>query len=110
MLRRVLTKSEASLLLFLETQLVDYRGDVASAHMNAEDFVIAKRWSAEGFVSFRRKKMAEIRIRKTRDLQRRTHTVRFSPEAWECAHRLRRERAERYAETLSEGHSCGKSA
>lgn len=96
----VLNRTEQSLLLFLETQLVDHRGDVAGIHMNKEDFDIAKQWSKEGFVSFVRKKMS--RIRQTVGPESRTHEVRFSARAWDIVHRLRRERAERHCQTLND--------
>ncbi len=47
-------KYERSLLLFLETCVVDQSGRVNTAHMNAEDMAIAKRWDEEGFVRFKR--------------------------------------------------------
>lgn len=83
-----LTKDEKSLLLFLETRQVDYGGRVNLQHMNDEDMEIAERWNKEGFIGFGR-----IVIRNHNSDG--THWCRLSKEAFEVAHELRKERAER---------------
>lgn len=89
-------KDERSLLLFLETRLVDYQGRVASVHMNAEDFEIVKKWVAEGLISFGRLTFDVVEASKGKPLTlRHTHWVRFSETAWELAHIERKARSER---------------
>ena len=89
-----LPRVEISLLLYLECRLVDYRGLVDSSHMNADDFEIAKRWADSQFVILRRRPFKEIH-------NHCTHTVQFSADAWDIAHKARRLRAERYTQTLT---------
>ena len=48
------TRNEKNLLLYFETQAVDYGGTLESVRMNADDFAIAKRWNEAGFVHFGR--------------------------------------------------------
>jgi hypothetical protein len=49
-----LTRAEMSLLLYLETQAVDYGGRLEGARMNADDLATAKRWNKRGYVLFGR--------------------------------------------------------
>lgn len=92
-----MTRAERSLLLFLECRLVDYRGGVATVHMNKEDFEIASRWDKEGFIGFKRQRMSDIeQSRKSSGhMKTITHVVTFSEEAWKLAHQERRNRYER---------------
>ena len=91
-----MNRIEQSLLLYLETCAVDHGGKVESVRMNEEDHAIARRWTVEGFIIFRRIKFKEIR-------GTRTHTAALSEPAWEAAHRLRRERVARMAGAALEG-------
>jgi hypothetical protein len=83
-----MTRDERSLLLFLETCAVDYGGKVDARHMNDDDFNIAKQWNAEGFIEFGRIKFHDI-------VEKKTHWVTLSIDAWTLAHTERKERAER---------------
>ncbi len=83
-----MTRDEKSLLLFLETQAVDYAGKVASEHMNAADFVTARAWNAAGFLQFGRIPAGGLG-------DDRTYWVILSDAAWEEAAKERRERAGR---------------
>lgn len=83
-----LTKDQKSLLLFLETQVVDHGGKIYSPSMNALDRMCARRWATDGFIEFGR-----IPVRKI--TSHRCHWARLSDAAWEIVHQLRRERAER---------------
>jgi hypothetical protein len=95
-----MTKDERSLLLYLETRMVDYDGIIDPRMMNEPDFEIAKRWDREGFIKFGRLKMREIKFldEKFRNAKTRTHAVRFTTKAWEAAHRERRARSARMIE------------
>ncbi len=92
-----MTRAERSLLLFLECRLVDYRGGVATVHMNKEDFGIASRWTDEGFINFKCQPWSDVeRSRKMLgSFKMITHTVTFSEEAWNLAHQERKNRYER---------------
>lgn len=87
------TKKDKSLLVFFETCMVDYGGRVQGCRMNADDHAIADRMVAEGLITFRRLPFAYIETqRKTYELL--THIVELSDEAWQLAHRFRRNRAD----------------
>jgi hypothetical protein len=96
-----MTKEERSLLLFLETQLVDHAGRVNVDHINDNDFRIAERWTEEGFITFKRRPLKEIQkeSKKIAHLwtrtSRPTRVCRFSDEAWRLAHEERKARAAR---------------
>ncbi len=83
-----LEKTEASLLLYLETCAVDLSGRVHMDRMNAEDMAIIDRWLASGFVTFGRIRMAHHN-------KQGTHWVRLSEEAAVTAAFERRARARR---------------
>jgi hypothetical protein len=85
---KTMTKDERSLLLFLETRAVDHAGRVDTRHMNSDDFEIAKRWDAEGFVNFGR-----IAFEHCND--RGSHWCKLSPEAHQLCGEERAARAER---------------
>lgn len=86
------TKDERSLLLYLETRAVDHGGRVADANINAEDLAIAERWNAQGYVNFGRVAWEDVTAGRVTGS---AHWCLLSPEAFEDAHRLRRERAAR---------------
>lgn len=91
-----MNRIKESLLLYLETRIVDYRGFVDPRYMNAEDFEIARRWNDKGFIVFRRipfKKIEQLRMQKSLDHS--TSYVKFSKVAWNIAHRLRKVRGMR---------------
>ena len=86
------TQDEGSLLLYLETRAVDHDCRIDHRHLNDDDRVILKRWVETGIVEYGR-------VASQRDpfgnVQPAQNYVRLSEEAWELAHRLRRERADR---------------
>src|SRR6266852_5007231 len=86
-----MSKDELSLLLFLETRAVDHGGKVQTAHMNAGDFEIAKKWNKKGFILFGRVRHRDI-------TQGGSHWCQLSEAAWEAAHAERKTRAARSAE------------
>lgn len=93
-----LTKLQKSLLIYLETCAVDTGGLVIGARMNKEDFQIVEIWKNEGFLNFGRIAMA--------DIQKDTYTphdhwVELSEKAWQMAHQLRIERADRKSNSVS---------
>lgn len=92
-----LSKNEMSLLLYFETQAVDYGGTLESVRMNADDFAIAKRWSESGFVRFGRIAFHDI---KRHNGIARDHWCVLSEEAWVAAHAERRARNARVEATL----------
>jgi hypothetical protein len=85
-----MTKEEKSLLLFLETQAVDYWGKVDIRHMNEDDMNIAERWNKEGFVKFGRICYKDI---KPAGVKVSTHWVNLSDKAWRAAGDERKARA-----------------
>ena len=87
---RILTGDEISLLLFFETCLVDQSGNVGIRHMNVEDSGIAKRWTEEGFVDFKRRPMKDINGSTS------THKIWFSEDALDTVYHYRKERAKRH--------------
>ena len=93
------TNTEKSLLLYFETQAVDYGGKLQSVLMNADDFAIAKRWTEAGFVQFGR--IAFHDIKKNAGAAR-DHWCALSDEAWKLAHAERRARCERVMAKISE--------
>ena len=93
------TNTEKSLLLYFETQAVDYGGKLESVRMNADDFAIAKRWNEAGFVQFGR--IAFHDIKKNAGVAR-DHWCVLSDEAWKLAHAERRARCERVMAKISE--------
>jgi len=80
-----MTKDQISLLLFLETQIVDKSGRVDGECMNDEDRLQAKKWNDEEFISFGR--ITSENCKPSGSLW-----VTFSDRAWEIAHQERRKR------------------
>lgn len=91
------TRNEKNLLLYFETQAVDYGGTLESVRMNADDFAIAKRWNDAAFVRFGR--IASHDIKKHGGVTRDYWCV-LSEDAWKLAHAERRDRCERLMTTL----------
>lgn len=92
-----LTREEKSLLLFLETQAVDYGGLVNIAYMNDSDAEILERWTKEEFVQSGRV-CAESIQRINNPLgraSRKTMWVKLTTLAFSLAHKERKERAQR---------------
>lgn len=87
-----MTRDEISLLLFFETCAVDYGGLVRESAMNDGDRAIAKAWSESGYAKYERVSSAYL---ESGGLKSRNHVVTLSDKAFEDAHRLRRERADR---------------
>jgi len=92
------TNDEMGLLLFFETQAVDYGGTLESARMNSDDFAIARRWHEAGFVQFGRIAFKDI---KHRSGIARDHWVVLSEDAWRLAHAERRARCDRLVAKLT---------
>ena len=91
------TRDEKNLLLYFETQAVDYGGTLESMPLNADEFAIVKRWNEAGFVHFGRIAFHDI---KRHNGVARDHWVVLSEEAWTLAHAERRARCERVMATL----------
>jgi len=83
---RTMTKEEINLLLFFETCAVDSCGKINTAHMNENDFEIAKKWDQTEFVRFGRIASADINNDKT-------HWCLLSQDAWKKAAEARMNRA-----------------
>jgi hypothetical protein len=83
-----LTKTEKSLLLFMECAAVDEGGIYQTERTNAEDREIMDRWKAEGFIDHGR--VASEYLTATRRVW-----IKLTPEAMALAQELRRARAER---------------
>jgi len=83
-----MTKNQISLLLFMETQIVNHSGRVGGIHMNGEDFAQAQKWHEENFISFGRIAYQDCNSYGSM-------WVTFSDEAWKKAHQARRVRGER---------------
>ena len=83
-----LSKDQRTLLLYLETCVVDHAGRVNGQHMNDGDFAQAAQWDREGFVGFGRVASECVN-------QYGAHWVEFTDESWAAAHAERRARAER---------------
>jgi len=96
-----LTKEEKSMLLYMETQAVDYGGKLQSVRMNADDFEIAKRWNESGFVLFGRIAANDHATRSGSGEDPRTHWCVLSDEAWAAAHAERRARCQRLMDKLT---------
>ena len=101
MSERIYTKDEQSLLLYLETCLVDTGasqtdhsigyGEFDPRRVNAEDIEIGHKLMDEGLMFFRYPACV----------------VRFTDRAWKLSHQFRRERAERHSPTIDESLLLG---
>ena len=85
------TREERSLILYLESCIVDNGGTIECIRMNEEDFKIAERWHEEGLIQFRPLSFDEIE--RHSGPRKATHRVAFSEAAWTAAHHARRMRA-----------------
>ena len=93
------TNEEKSLLLYLETRLVDHMGRVDGRNINAEDCDIAKKLMEEGLIEFGRISMRIILSQQKKGLFfNNTNWVRFTDLAWKLTHEERRLRSERMIE------------
>jgi|GEM_PF-1339782 len=91
-----LGRRSTSLLLYLETCLVDQYGRIEVRRINEEEITIIKQWITEGFVEFGRLRMKAIqKLRGNPNGKIYSHWVRFSDAAWRIAHKLRRQRSDR---------------
>jgi hypothetical protein len=86
-----MNKDERSLLLFLETQAVDHCGLVGTAHMNAPDRAIAKKWADDQFIRFSRLLSKYLLVHNGKY----GAVVELGPVAWQCAAIERQRRASR---------------
>lgn len=87
-----LSRDEKSLLLYLETQCVDYGGSFEQIRLNDEDRSILERWQTEGFISYGRI-CSQDWPTKTR-----YYWATLSEQAWSLAHEERRARFQRMYE------------
>jgi len=94
-----LTKDQKSLLLYLETCLVDHAGKIEPYRMNEVDWENMVFFKSLGLIDWER--LTAKYVTSTRGCAYRpTHWVSFECEdAWVLAHQLRRERAERLRES-----------
>jgi hypothetical protein len=90
------TKVEKSLLLYLESCVVDFAGKIDSTKMNHEDYKLAEKWNHQGFIKFGRISYDDI-------IGSKTHWVELSEHAWNHAITLRKERADRMAKNSTYG-------
>ena len=81
-----LTKTEKSLLLFLECAAVDHTGIYRRESTNAEDRELMDTWRDQGFINHGRVASKWLK-------EGRTVWATLSPEAFKLAHQLREERA-----------------
>lgn len=89
---RELDRKEKSILLYLETCLVDSSGRVDLRRMNEEEINKVKIWSEDKFVILNRLP-SEMVFGDNRSPSHFKHYVVFSDEAWEIAHKERRDRS-----------------
>jgi len=94
---KALSRDEENLLLYFESCLVDNHGLVEAKRMNEEDFKIAKQITSDGLIAFGRRPFDDIKKSINPSY---TNWVRFTEDAWDYAHGLRRGRAERHNKTI----------
>ena len=102
MSEKKLNKDEASILTYLETCLVDSRGNLQPTRMNDIDWKIMEEWKAKGLIDFGRRSFKDIKKYPHGVGGPKTHWVRFTNQAWELAHKCRQERGERHVDTLED--------
>lgn len=89
--------------MYVETCLVDGYGRLVGTRMNNDDIDIGRRFARSGLIKFGRIPLKEIQRLMNKGIYNRltvpTYWVRFSDEAWEIVHKLRRERSERMLKT-----------
>ena len=83
-----MTKDEISLILYLETRIVDRIGRVDMEQINDVDLEIINKWKSEGLIQFGRIKIKDHNSDGT-------HWVDFSEKAWDLAHSQRQARGKR---------------
>jgi hypothetical protein len=83
------TKTEKSLLLYIECRATDHTGTIDSRQINDEERQILEKWHGKKFIVFGRIAFKDIGQKSI------TNYVVLSDEAWELASKLRRERADR---------------
>lgn len=87
-----MTKDEKSLLIYLETRMVDYAGTIDFVHLNDADNIILAEWKAAGFITLHRLTYKSIQ---TLNMKSVSSVIMLSDEAWELAWQCRKERANR---------------
>jgi hypothetical protein len=93
---RVFTKNEQSILIYLETCLVDGRGRVDGRRMNDTDLRIIRKWMVDGYIRFGRLPFKCIDALHKMGIIA-SHWVRLTDVAVRDAHTIRMERANRMA-------------
>lgn len=92
-----LTKIEQSLLMFLEYIAVDQWGWIDDMRkVNSEDLKIMKKWNKESFVFSKRASRNRTATPAGSAGKQLTYVVKLSDEAWELAHKLRKEKSLRH--------------
>lgn len=87
-----MTKDEKSLMLYLETRMVDYAGTIDFVHLNDADIALLGEWEAAGFITQHRLTHASVQLLNKKST---TNIVSLSDAAWELAWECRKERAAR---------------
>lgn len=88
-----MNRDERSLLLYLETRVVDHGGLVDTRHMNSDDDAIADKWVDKGFIQYGRVAFEDIKKSSACG-----YWCDLSNDAWSLAHEERRARAKRMAD------------
>ncbi|MDR6397945.1 hypothetical protein ACTOWA_00425 [Herbaspirillum seropedicae] len=85
-----LSRDEKSVLLYAETCMVDSSGLLESVRLNGEDLAALKRLQDAGLLNYGRVPSELLQQAKGK-----TYWVTFTERAWDIAHQLRRQRAEK---------------
>lgn len=88
-----MNREQISLLVYLETCMVDHGGKVEGCRINGDDHALIATWKEEGLVKFGRLFASEA-CQEGRSYEA-THWVLFTDKAWDLSHHFRRKRAER---------------
>jgi len=81
-----------STLLYIETCVVDKKGKLESKRMNDGDFENIENMEEEGLLEVERMNMKQIEGKKSGNWEPTHKVTKFTDEAWEEAHKHRKER------------------
>ena len=94
------TKVDKSLILYLETCMVDKYGLVKGAQINNEDIESSRKLESLGVISLRRLPYSAIGYQEQAPFGPYTYYIEnFSSKAWDLAHQFRMERSKRMIES-----------
>lgn len=102
-----MNKDERSLLIYLETCMVDYRGKIDHRRLNNSDVNLLESWNNSGFIDYGRVEMADI---EKSNYKHYTHWIILSNDAWKLAHQERINRSLRmnpYGDKFDVCSHCG---